>query len=239
MNQPSKPGRAAAIASILEAEIESGRLPPGELLDERTLAERFSVSRTPVREALQKLAVQNLVQIVPRQGVLVSRMSVTQLREMLELLGELEALAAKLAARRISDDQRKQLDDAIEHCATAVERDDSRAFAEANAAFHETIYDASCNHYLAEQIRTIRRLIGRYRPRIFDSAARRQKSLDEHRKLAAAIGAGDEGLAETMALEHAPVGRAGFSEFLATLPQQYLGEEPAYQAPAARSNGTK
>lgn len=238
MKQPSKPGRAAEITSILEAEIESGRLPPGELLDERTLAERFGVSRTPVREALQKLAVQNLVQIVPRQGVLVSRMSVTQLREMLELLGELEGLASKLAARRINDDQRRRLEESVEKCAQAAEQIDSRGFTDANGEFHEIIYEACCNYYLAEQIRTIRRLIGRYRPRLFDSGARRNKSLEEHRKLAAAIAAGDEGLAETLALEHAPVGRAGFSEFLATLPQHYLGDDSAYGA-APRGTGTK
>lgn len=225
MTQVTKPGRATEITTILQAEIESGRLPPGELLDERTLAERFGVSRTPVREALQKLAVQNLVKIVPRQGVVVARMTITQLREVLELLGELEGLAAKLAARRISDEGRAQLDASIEKCAQAEEQGDSRSFTEANTAFHEVIYSASCNYYLAEQIRTIRRLIRRYRPRIFDSPVRRQKSLEEHRKLAAAIVSGDEARAATLALEYAPIGRTGFSEFLATLPQQYLGED--------------
>jgi DNA-binding GntR family transcriptional regulator len=239
MNQTSKPGRTASITSVLESEIESGKLPPGELLDERKLAERFGVSRTPVREALQKLAVQNLVQIVPRQGVVVSRMSVTQLREMLELLGELEGLTAKLAARRINDEQRSRLQAAIEQCASAVERDDSRGFTEANAAYHETIYEASCNRYLTDQIHTIRRLIGRYRPRLFDSPARRQKSLDEHRKLAAAICAGDEAGSESLAVEHAPVGRAGFSEFLATLPYKYLAEETGSALATQRGSSTK
>ena len=97
-------GRAADIRATLQEEIESGKLGPGAALDERALATRFDVSRTPVREALQQLAAHGLVRIAPRQGVFVSRLSVNRVRAMLEYIAELEALCAKLAARRVDDD---------------------------------------------------------------------------------------------------------------------------------------
>src|SRR5215218_1111469 len=97
-------GRANDIRATLQEEIESGKLPPGAVLDERALASRFDVSRTPVREALQQLAARDLVRIAPRQGVTVARLSISKVRAMLEFIGELEALCAKLAARRVDDD---------------------------------------------------------------------------------------------------------------------------------------
>ena len=96
-------GRANEIRAALQEEIESGKLAPGSALDERALATRFNVSRTPVREALQQLAAHSLVRIVPRQGVLVSRLSIGRVRAIMETVGELEAMCAKLAARRADD----------------------------------------------------------------------------------------------------------------------------------------
>ncbi len=158
---------AGEIKATIQHEIEAGDMPPGTPLDERMLAERFGVSRTPVREALQQLSVQNMVRIVPRVGVFVSRLSITQLRETLELLGELEAVAAKLAARRMDDDQRVRLKAARAECEQAHAEDDGKSFAKANAEFHDTVYAGSHNEYLVEQIQSIRRLMQRYRPRIF------------------------------------------------------------------------
>ena len=109
-------GRANEIRNLLQEEIESGSLPPGTPLDERALATRFQVSRTPVREVLQQLAARDLVRIAPRQGVSVARLSVNQVRAMMETVGELESLVAKLAARRVDDALRAALDTALRRC---------------------------------------------------------------------------------------------------------------------------
>ena len=103
-------GRANEIRLALQEEIESGKLPPGSPLDERALAARFNVSRTPVREALQQLAAHNLLRIAPRQGVYVSRLSISRVRAIMESVGELEAMCAKLAARRVDDALRAELE---------------------------------------------------------------------------------------------------------------------------------
>lgn len=226
MNQVPKQSRSAEIKALLEAEIERGTLLPGAALDERTLAARFNVSRTPIREALQQLAAQQYVQIVPRQGVFVTKMSVPQLRDMLELLNELEVVSARLAARRMNDQQRGVLQQAIDDGVASLEANDARGFARANVAFHEVICAACHNDYLADQIRSIRRLISRYRPKPFLAPSRREKAIADHQRLAQALLSGDEAAAGLAMAEHSPGGDAGFSEFLATLPAEYFSSTP-------------
>jgi DNA-binding GntR family transcriptional regulator len=214
---PQRGGRAADIRATLQDEIESGKLGPGASLDERALATRFDVSRTPVREALQQLAARGLVRIAPRQGVFVSRLSVNRVRAMLEYIGELESLCAKLAARRLDGEVRRALDAAVAQCEEAAQS--------GGAAY------AGCrNEYLAEQIRQARRLIQRYRVRDFQTKAQIAASLEDHRKIAAAIQAGDEALAAETMLLHVPAGTTGFSEFLAKVPMSFFDTESGADA---------
>lgn len=226
--QAREPSLAASIRESIKAEIESGRLMPGMSIDERSLANKFSVSRTPVREALQQLAARNLVQIVPRQGVVVARLSVTQLRDMLELLGELEALCAKFAARRVSEDLRRAIGAALEQGLAASQSGRSGEYSEANLAFHEAIQVGSRNELLAQQVRPMRRLILRYTAnhRLSQTPARIQKSIQDHRNIAEAILAGEEQRAYDLMLEHVPVGGSGFSEFISDLPPSFFENTP-------------
>ena len=215
-------GRANEIRSTLQEEIESGKLSPGTPLDERARATRFQVSRTPVREALQQLAARNLVTIAPRQGVRVSRLSINQVRAIMETIGELEAMCAKLAARRVDDALRAQLDVAIERSQDAAVQGGMAEYAMANTYFHEVIYAGSRNPYLAELIRNARRQIQRYRIRDFNTKAQISKSLQEHLKIARAIQEGDETLTTQYMLLHVPTGSTGFSEFLARMPAHFF-----------------
>ena len=224
-----KPNLAFSIRDALQAEIESGELPPGAPLEERLLAARFSVSRTPVREAIQQLAAQNLIRVTPRQGVTVERLTVPQLRDMLELLGELEALCAKLAARRRSEDLRLALETALQGGRDAAPPGNSfDAYSKANMQFHEAIHAGSRNELLVQQVRPLRRLIRRYNVnvRIMRTPAQIEKSIHDHEQILQAIMAGDEVLSHRLMLEHVPVGGNGFSEFLSALPASFF-EDPA------------
>jgi DNA-binding GntR family transcriptional regulator len=218
-------GRANEIRTVLQEEIESGSLPPGAPLDERALATRFQVSRTPVREALQQLAARDLVRIAPRQGMRVARLSINQVRAIMETIGELESLAAKLAARRVDDPLRKALDDAIQRGQEAAVQGGAAEYAIANTFFHEIIYAGSRNDYLAELIRNARRQIQRYRLRDFHAKAQISKSLQDHLRIARAIQEGDEALAAQAMLLHVPSGSTGFSEFLARMPMSLFDTE--------------
>jgi len=223
-------GRASEIRDTLQDEIESGKLAPGAALDERALAARFDVSRTPVREALQQLAARDLVRIAPRHGVFVARLSIGKVRAMLEVIGEFEGLCAKLAARRIDDDLKNALDRAIAQSEASIAEGDGAQYAIANMAFHEAIYAGCRNEYLAEQIRAARRLIQRYRGKDFQTKAQLVKSHEGHVKIAAAILAGNETLAAQVMLLHVPAGTTGFSEFLATVPMSFFEAESAPDA---------
>ena len=220
-------GRANEIRTVLQEEIESGSLPPGAPLDERALAARFQVSRTPVREALQQLAARDLVRIAPRQGMSVARLSINQVRAIMETVGELEALCAKLAARRVDDPLRKALDDAIQRGQDAAVQGGAAEYAIANTFFHETIYAGSRNAYLAELIRNARRQIQRYRLKDFHTKAQISRSLQDHLRVARAIQEGDEALAAQTMLLHVPSGSTGFSEFLARMPMSFFESEVA------------
>ncbi|MBL0419689.1 GntR family transcriptional regulator [Ramlibacter sp. AW1] len=219
-------GRATEIRAALQEEIEAGKLPPGSPLDERALAVRFQVSRTPVREALQQLAARNLVRIAPRQGVTVARLSISQVRAIMEGIGELEATCAKLAARRVDDPLRRRIDEALQACQDAAVEGGTEEYSVANGQFHEVIYEGSRNTFLAGLIRDARRQILRYRLRDFISKAQINQSLQDHRKIARAIQDGDEAAAGHLMLLHVPSGSTGFSEFLARIPMSLFENEP-------------
>jgi DNA-binding GntR family transcriptional regulator len=161
--------KADDIAVVLEDEIVSGALSPGSVLRQEQLSERFRVSRTPIREALRKLAALGLVSFEPNRGVRVRALSRAELHEAFLVRAELEGLATELAAPRMTDVEIERLDLAEERFAelTAQLRAAARQGADdpglasewmrANHAFHDVIYEASGAPYVAAQARAARR----------------------------------------------------------------------------------
>lgn len=180
------------IREALEDEIVSGKLYAGCRLDEQELMERFNVSRTPAREALQQLATAGLVDIVPRHGAVVATLSLTEYVAMLEMLTELEGLAARLSARRMPAALRKDLEASIRACEEAAAQDDPVAYERANRWFHETVYDGSLNEMLARQLRLMRLRMRHPQRSLFDRPNRVRNSMVEHRAIVQAILNGDE-----------------------------------------------
>ncbi|WP_422098542.1 GntR family transcriptional regulator [Variovorax sp.] len=180
------------IREALEDEIVSGKLYAGCRLDEQELMERFNVSRTPAREALQQLATAGLVDIVPRHGAVVATLSLTEYVAMLEMLTELEGLAARLSARRMPAALRKDLEASIRACEEAAAQDDPVAYERANRWFHETVYDGSLNEVLARQLRLMRLRMRHPQRSLFDRPNRVRNSMVEHRAIVQAILNGDE-----------------------------------------------
>lgn len=190
------------IREALEAEIESGKLYAGSRIDEQELMERFNVSRTPAREAIQQLTTAGLVTVVPRHGAVVATISLTEYIATLEILTELEGLAARLCARRMSSAQRQALAHALDACETAAANDDAPAYELANRSFHETIYDGSLNDVLAAQLRRMRLRLRHPQRSLFDRPNRIRNSLAEHRAILDAIVAGDEEAADRAMAMH-------------------------------------
>ncbi|ARP90151.1 hypothetical protein CAL14_07500 [Bordetella genomosp. 9] len=193
------PSRSAQVQKALEREILSGQLAPGARLDEVELAQRFRVSRTPVREALRHLASAGLIRIRSRQPAQVVELSASRLIEMFQVMAELEALCARMAARRISASQLALLGGLHAQLAQLAKTDQVEEFYEVNRHFHELIYEASQNEFLAEQTRALRNRIGAYRKLVTQKPSRRAATLTEHEQVLRAIATGDEdGAAQAM-----------------------------------------
>src|SRR5436305_3818511 len=147
---PGKITRAEELRLQLADEIVRGALPPGAALDETEIAQRFNVSRTPVREALRQLAVSGLVDARAHRGAVVARPSLDRLVGMFEAMAELEALCAGLAAERMPAAARHGLEAIHEELRALSHAGNPERFHDINERFHNAIYAGSQNGYIAE-----------------------------------------------------------------------------------------
>jgi DNA-binding GntR family transcriptional regulator len=201
----------------IEEQIATGALPPGSSLDEATLVEQYGVSRTPVREALIQLAAEGLIEIRPRRGAVVTSIGPTRLSEMFEVMAELEAMCARLAARRMTDSERQALQTAHQACEDACSKDDSDAYFYCNEQFHSAIYAGSHNGFLIEQASQLQRRLRPYRRLQLRVRNRMTTSFQEHQGVVQAISAGDtEGAAQALR-SHVVVQGERFADLLASL----------------------
>ena len=136
----------------LEEEIITLRIPPGAVVSEALLSERFGVGRTPVREALQRLAREGLVVIMPRRGVVVSEIDVSAQLRLLEVRRELERLMARGAAQRASKPQRRRFQEIAAGMDQAAKRADALAFMRWDREFNLLLLEAAGNEFGAKTL---------------------------------------------------------------------------------------
>jgi len=175
----------------LADEIVRGQLVPGSALDEMELARRFHVSRTPVREAIRQLAASGLIDARPHRGAMVALPSEARLAGMFEVMAELEALCARLAAERMTGAERRTLETVHETLRGLIHVGDPQRFHEINEAFHGAIYAGAHNAYLAEMTLATRTRIQPFRRAQFRNLGRLAKSHVEHDRVVIAILRGD------------------------------------------------
>jgi DNA-binding GntR family transcriptional regulator len=201
---PDVPSVTAAqrVLALLEAELMQGRHMPGARLDEQDIAGRCGVSRTPVREALKALAAEGLVEIRAHAGAFVSCPTPQRLLEMFETMAVLEAACAADAARRASPGQQRAIARANRACAGHARSGDTAAFYAANQAFHDAIYAAAGNTFLAAQTLALRRRLEPWRRAVTGRRGLMQQSVAEHAAILAAIDAGDAAAAAGRAGQH-------------------------------------
>lgn len=212
---------------ILEA-IDVGIYKPGDRLVESELAERFGMSRTPIREALQRLEIQSLL---TRDGrsLIVASLDHNQLSELYAVRTELEALAARLAARHAAPEEMRVLREMVEHDRKLV--GDPKAMARANRRFHNQLHLASHNRYLVQQLDLVYRSMALMATTSLAVPGRDEEAIDEHEAIVAAIEKRDESAADAALRRH--LSRAFETRLLLG-----AGEIPAADALApARSKG--
>lgn len=200
----------------LEDDIVTGVLPPGTHLEENDLAERFGASRTPVREALQQMAAAGVIEIRPRRGAIVPQPDIHVVVELFEAMAELEAACARLAARRLTDEDRRTLLAAHDRCRDAREGSADQYYQE-NEAFHLAIYRASHNRILEEQAMAMLRRLRPYRRLQLRLPNRVESSMNEHEGLKDALLAHDGDLAARLARDHVLVQEHGFNDLMVLL----------------------
>jgi len=179
----------------LSDDIVRGQLAPGAALDETELAHRFSVSRTPVREAIRMLAASGLVEVRAHRAAVVARPTHDHLIGMFEVMAELESLCAGYAADRMRGAERRALEDAHEKLRVLIQRGDPQRYYEVNEAFHATIYAGAHNSYLAELTLATRGRVQPFRRAQFRNLGRLAKSHAEHDRVVQAILRGERVLA--------------------------------------------
>jgi DNA-binding GntR family transcriptional regulator len=206
---------AQRLHEALEQDIATGVLAPGMRLDEAGLAERYGASRTPVREALRLLAASGMVEIRPRRGAVVTTVGPERLYEMFEVMAELEAMCGRLAARRLTTSGATALLATHEACRQATT--DTDAYYLANEAFHQAIYVASGNTFLAEQCLSLQKRLRPYRRLQLRVGNRVARSFAEHDRIVAAISSGDGAGAMEELRAHVVVQGERFSDLIASL----------------------
>jgi len=200
MNQ-TRSGQTDAYSLILEA-IDIGVFKPGDRLVESDLADRFGVSRTPIREALQRLETQSLL---TRDGrsLIVASLSHNQLSELYVVRAELEGLAARLAAQHATAEEVQVLRAMVEE--DRLLTNDPGALSRANRRFHKQIHLASHNRFLVRQLGLVHRSMALMATTSLAADGRGEIAMDEHQAIVEAIALRDENGAQEALRNHISV----------------------------------
>ena len=209
MNDPRLPALSITprllhdeVAERLRELIVRGELPPGARLNERLICERFGISRTPLREALKRLASQGLVELLPNRGAIVAPLDVAKIRDMLEVMGVLEAQAAEQACRNATDEDLSALRARHEEMLRCFRRRDLAAYFAANQRIHLQLVELSGNRTLAEIYATLNANVQRVRYQANLSRARWQAAMAEHEQLMQALERRDARKARAIVRDH-------------------------------------
>jgi DNA-binding GntR family transcriptional regulator len=196
-----KPLREVIFNTLREA-IIVGELKPGERLMEVQLAEKMGVSRTPVREAIRKLELEGLVDMVPRKGAHVAELSVKDIIDVLEVRASLDGLASALSATRITDEELKELKHIYSQFVVYSEKENLQGIIKKDVEFHEVIYRSSRNEKLIQISNNLREQVQRFRVIYLKDNSSSKGVAREHQDILEAIAARDPDTAQKVAQKH-------------------------------------
>jgi DNA-binding GntR family transcriptional regulator len=225
-----KPTQAERIRASLAEAIVRGELGPGVALDETTIADRFQVSRTPVREAIRQLEAIGFAEARPHRGAVVPHFTPEKINDMFTVMAEMEALCARYAAENITASERAELARRHEACAEAARAGDVEGYYIRNIAFHDAIYRSSHNEYLVEVTLGVRNRLAPFRKLQFEGIGRLAHSLAEHDAIVRAISRGDGEGAAALMRRHMRLVRASVGEVSPSLREGAEPEEAAEPA---------
>jgi DNA-binding GntR family transcriptional regulator len=178
------------------------RIPPGSPIDEDALGKELEMGRTPVREAIKRLSLENLVTVFPRRGTFASEINITDLAHIADVRVQLERHAAYRAAQRIAGAQHEQLEALLAELASTDDTADPRELVRLDTRVHRFVYQCADNPYLEETLGRYLNLSLRIWHLVIDRLPHLSARVHEHRDLLAAIRDGDAERARTIAGDH-------------------------------------
>jgi DNA-binding GntR family transcriptional regulator len=178
------------------------QIPPGAPIDEDRLGRELQMGRTPVREAIKRLALENLVTVFPRRGTFASEINITDLAHISDVRAHLEGHAAFRAAQRITEGQQTELASLLEELDDSRENDDLGNLMELDARVHRFVYRCTGNPYLEETLTRYFNLSLRIWHLVIDRLPHLFARVHEHDDLLHAIAAGESERARTILSDH-------------------------------------
>ena len=171
------------VFTTLRQAILTGEFVPGERLMEIALADKLGVSRTPVREAIRKLELEGLVNMVPRKGAEVAGITIEDLNDVLEVRCELEVFATKLACQRITKAEEEKLRETSLLFEQEVDNKNLKMIAQRDVEFHDVIFNATKNKRLIQIMNNVREQMYRYRIEYLKDFSYHDVLVSEHREI--------------------------------------------------------
>lgn len=208
------PAREKAYEYLRDA-VLSDRISPGVRLTEEHLAREIGISRTPIREALQRLASEGLIKPLGTRGFIVSQDTREEVQELFEIRAVLEGYALRVICERITDDVLGQLEEVIVEAERALEAGSLDEVFAWNTKFHDTLHGLIADkHRLYDQMVTMRKYVLRYRQGTIHTPDGGRRTLDGHRKILLALRLRDADLCERIMQKHIRVSEQDALKFL-------------------------
>jgi DNA-binding GntR family transcriptional regulator len=193
---------ATAVYRALRTDIIAMRISPGQAINEKSVAVEHGVSRTPVREALLRLAGENLVEIFPQSGTFVTRIPMAALPEAIMVRKALEDLTVRRATERIDAERLATLRNIVDWQQTLEQRRDHDGFHAADEAFHANIAEIAGHSGIWQLVEQVKVQVDRYRRLTLPVPGRMGRVVDEHAVVLAAIATGDPDQASAAMAAH-------------------------------------
>ena len=198
----------------IEKDILDGTYAPGAGLTEAKLCETLGVSRTPVREALFQLEQEGLIRIAHNRGAVVIGISEKDIDDIYTIRMQIEGLASKWAAERITEQEKTRLAEIVELAIFYAEKGNIEQTWYLDHSFHDGLYTASGSNPLCNTLRTYHNYVGRAREKSFKTGDRAIVAAQEHKKILDAVVAGDGELAEQLTRQHIIMAKANLLKFI-------------------------
>jgi DNA-binding GntR family transcriptional regulator len=190
------------LTDTLRETIAAGELQPGEKVPEQKLCARFAISRTPLREALKVLAAEGMLELLPRRGAIVARISAEEIDELFPIMAMYESLAGELLCARASDADIAGMQELHDRMMEQYRQGDQAAYLASNRAFHERLFEIAGNAALRNLYGQILRRIRLFRFAVRKSDEDWRRAAEDHERIIAALVARDAERLPALLREH-------------------------------------